>query len=218
MNKLLQRLLGHTAPPSRPAHSQPAGMDSPPTITDGSENATRRQLVQVLLRDLLRRSGIPPQWLECQMLVVSSRSKGAGIHVRIVAKHWDPRLMNYASAFQNELLTDILRFDPLATVWLNGMSWQLDMADNCPYDALPDKAFWTEAEKPPVHSPALPPQAVQAVHAAQITEPVAAPLVDANDAQDDLEKLFAIRDRELDLQAAEGLMPVGYEKTQPSPL
>lgn len=215
MNKLIQRLLGHTERPSRPAHSRPASIDNPPTITDGSENATRRQLVQVLLRDLLRRSGIPPQWLECQMLVVSSRSKGAGIHVRIVAKHWDARLMNYASAFQNELMTDILRFDPLAAVWLNGISWQLDMADNCPYDALPDKTFWAEAETPPVQSPAL---QAQAVHAVQATAPVEVPLLDANDPQDDLEKLFAIRDRELDREAAQGLMPVGYEKTQPSPL
>ncbi len=34
----------------------------------------------------------------------------------------------------------------------------------------------------------------------------------------DLERLFAIRDQELDRDAASGVTPVGYEKTQPSPL
>ena len=68
-----------------------------------------------------------------------------------------------------------------------------------------------------MHSPALQPQAMQPVQAAQITASVAAPLIDANDPQNDLKKLFAIRDRELDRQAAQGLMPVSYEKTGGAP-
>lgn len=215
MKKFISLLLGQPKAQPRPPSSQPASIDNPSTIVDGSENATRRQLVQVLLRDLLRRSGIPPHWLECHMLLVSSRSKGAGMYLRLVIKHWDARLMNYTFAFQNELMNDILRFDPQAATWLHGLSWELDVAQSCTFTKLPDKHFWSEA----------------ATQIATTTAPVAAPmpsfktvqtvdelLPDANEPLDDLEKLFAIRDRELSRQAAQGVTPVGYEKTQPSPL
>ena len=217
MYKIISLLLGHNKQQARPAHSQPASTDNPPTIMDGSENATRRQLVQVLLRDLLRRSGIPPQWLDCQMLVVSSRSKGAGLYVRLVVKHWDVRLMNYTFAFQNELTNDILRFDPQAAGWLHGVSWQLEVTDSCPFPSLPAPQFWAEAKQPAAQA-ILPPAVVVAVQKPKNRTPVNVPLVDSTETADDLEKLFAIRDRELDRQAAHGVMPVGYEKTQPSPL
>ncbi|MGH8858756.1 MAG: hypothetical protein ACREXG_12135, partial [Polaromonas sp.] len=97
-----------------PAKSAPtASRDNPVTIEDGSDNATRRHLVQVMLRDVLRRHGIPPHWVECQMLVAASR--GPGMYVRLVVKQWDDRLMTYAFAFQNTLLADIARFEPQAS-------------------------------------------------------------------------------------------------------
>lgn len=117
---------------SAPAHSQPAPSrspwDNPLTIEDGSENATRRQLVQVLMRDVLRKSGIPPQWIDCQMLLVSSRTRGQGMYVRLVIKHWDKRLMNYAFAFQQALLADIRHFEPRqrngCTVFPGSSKWK----------------------------------------------------------------------------------------------
>ena len=199
--------------------------DNPATIEDGSENATRRQLVQVLLRDVLRRSGIPPAWIECQMLLVSSRTRGHGMYVRLVLKHWDHRLMNYTVAFQRALITDIERFEPRASEWLHGISWQLDVNDSCPYTELPEKSFWREPAKTPVVAPLLAQVVVEEVNPvvtpprAERTERVERPKKpDDNDPARDLERLFAIRDQELDRQAAEGLTPVGYEKTQPSPL
>ena len=197
MNKMLRRLFG-TPTPTAPVSNLPdASHDSPTTIEDGSDNAMRRQLVQVLMRDILRRHGIPSPWIECQMLVVSSRSRGAGLFVRLVIKHWDERLMNHAFAFQRALLDDIARFEPQAPDWLHGISWQLEVDASCPYTTLPDKAFWQEPAKSPVH-------VAQAGQAA-----------DEHDARKDLERLFLIRDQELGKSATGGHAPVGYEKTQP---
>ena len=206
--------------------------DNPATIEDGSENATRRQLVQVLLRDVLRRSGIPPEWIECQMLLVSSRTRGHGMYVRLVLKHWDHRMMNYTVAFQRALITDIERFEPKASEWLHGISWQLDMDNSCPYTELPEKSFWLAPAKNPAVAPLLakvvveeinpvlvtPPRAERPERTEQPGRPERPKKPDDNDPTTDLERLFAIRDQELDRQAAEGLTPVGYEKTQPSPL
>ena len=164
--------------------------EGPPTIEDGSINALRRQLIQVLLRDSMRRHGIPAGWMDCQMLVVSSRSRGEGMYVRLVIKHWDIRLLTYAYAFQKSLMVDIKRFEPHATQWLYGISWQLEVADSCPHQELPHRSVWEQHPHPPELS---------------------------SEVKSDLERMFAARDSDMLLRGAEAAShPAGtYEKTQP---
>ncbi len=221
MNSLFRRLLGKSAPAKPSRQSAHPTTDSPATIADGSDNAMRRQLILVLLRDVMRRHGIAPQLIELEMLVVNSVSRGSGLYVRLVLKQWDPRLLNHAQAFQNQLLTDIARFEPKAREWLYGVSWELDMGDSCPYSSLPERAFWQGpvqreapgAATPPLNDaasipavPAMP--APTAAHAASTPE---------SEAMEDLNQLFFIRDREISQAAAEH-GPREYEKTQPLPL
>lgn len=150
MKNLITKLFGGS-PHGTSAKRPPASSrDNPLTIEDGSDNATRRQLVQVLLRDALRKYGIPPRWIDCQMLLVNSRSRGPGMYVRLVVREWDDRLMNYAFAFQNALMVEITRFEPQASQWLHGISWQLDVAQTCPHRSMPDKSFWADPVVPPV--------------------------------------------------------------------
>jgi hypothetical protein len=132
--------------------------------------------------------------------------------MRLIVKHWDPRLMNYALALQNEVMADAVRFDPQASQWLHGISWQLEMADSCPYTTLPDKAFWldetTKQAAPMVAAAAVAP-VVQALTAKQAAE--------ADEAEEDLNRLFFIRDQELERSSGDHA-PDDYESTQPSPL
>lgn len=249
MKKILRRIFGfRQATPAnklvaqRKPDAKRDSLDNPATIEDGSDNAMRRQLVQVLLRDVLRRHGIPPTWIECQMLLVSSRSRGSGMYVRLVIRHWDDQLLNYAFAFQNVLLAEIARFEPKASEWLHGISWQFEMAETCPHTTLPDKSFWlaratkqalAHATFPAVTAhpaiaavpaflatqPALVSKAAEAAPAALAAQTTpATPQSAQSDAMQDLERLLAVRDRELSRQAAEGHLPVGYEKTLPLPL
>lgn len=225
-------------------------------LNDGSEAATRGQLVHTVMRDLIRKSGIPPGWIQCQIHVVSSRKRGRGIFVRLVVKQWDRRLMTYAFAFQKALLTDIVQHEPKATAWLQGVAWQLEVADTCPVTDLPDSQYWQThgevdpfdiiaipASAMPVHAPTpdpmVAPGSVAAVTPPTPVTPMLAaaavptfaldelellpPAVDEpptpeNDTAEDLERLFAIRDRELKQPTVGKLSPKGYEKTEPSPL
>jgi hypothetical protein len=221
MKNLFRSLFGASPPPApaTPAAAEAARDDHPMTIEEGSDNAMRRQLVQVLLRDLLRKHGIAPHWIELHMLVVSRSSRGSGLYVRLIVRHWDERLMNYASALQNALLTDIARFEPRASEWLHGISWQFEMTDSCPYTTLPGKAFWAETAAPttpvmPVILASTPAQAVKRptfAPSAQVARPSK-----ESEALEDLQLLFQVRDKDLG-KHSDG-MAVGYEKTQPSPL
>lgn len=184
------------------------------TIEESSDNGTRRQLVQVLLREGLRRHGIPTGWVEGQMLVVQSRSRGPGMYVRLVMRHWDPRLVNYAYAFQKDLMEAITRFEPQASTWLHGISWEFNVEDSCPYPEMPDPAIWRE---PPANTttPAATPGAVAAVAGAA----AAAAHADDEVLRDlrDLQSMFAARDASLE-EKAKTDAPRDFLPTQPSGL
>lgn len=239
MKKLIVSLFGRSPHAAAAKHTPASSRDNPLTIEDGSDNATRRQLVQVLLRDALRKYGIPLRWIDCQMLLVNSRSKGPGMYVRLVVRQWDDRLMNYAFAFQNALMVEITRFEPQASQWLHGISWQLDVAETCPHRNMPDKSYWADpvarvAQPAPMGAaaaaapvlaslgqaqPSQPPQTPQHAQAAAVeAAPRREPTAPDSDAMKDLERLFRIRDQELGKQAETSPAPVGYEPTQPSPL
>lgn len=236
MKNLINKLLGRS--PTRDftkstpssgfmASGQPRDpRDNPVTIEDGSDNATRRQLVQVLMRDVMRRHGISSSWIECQLLVVASRTRGAGLFVRLVVRHWDQRLINHMYAFQQTLMTDITRFEPRATDWLHGMSWQLEVEGSCPYTVLPEKAFWSDGEKSaagglpagrvsPPATPGRAPAPLPAAAAAAAAAPVPARSPEDTETLKDLERLFMIRDREINREGDDGQRP-DFEATQPA--
>jgi hypothetical protein len=256
MKKLISLLFGKRSPaPVRNADRTAFEVsrmteENPATIEDGSDNALRRQLVHVLLRDVLRRHGVPSTLVECQMLVVSSRSRGPGMYVRLVLRQWDERLVRYAFAFQKALMADILRFEPAAAEWLHGISWQFEFGSSCPFAELPDKSFWqgpAEADAPnpaavirdqpgpsltPVELATAARQANAARRVALSDAPAAyggaatdvmplsatVGLAVRSEEAEDLERLFAIRDRELNRSSSDDIGQVGYEKTRPSPL
>lgn len=133
------------------SHSQPASQFSLPASSQNSQspmtqqNASRRELLRLVLRDTLNRTGIPTSWIGADLLAATSRGREPGIHVRLLLKHWDPRLMLHGIAFENAYRKRVLTLDPLAERWLLGISWQFSLADdsNCPQ--LPHPGVWTSS-------------------------------------------------------------------------
>lgn len=197
--------------------------DAPSTLQAGSEAANRQQLVLITMRDLLRRSAIPAHWIECQTLLVNSRSRGSGLYVHLVVHHWDERLMRYAQAFQVELKERIMRFDPKAVGWVHGIAWDFNAMDTCPFPVLPPKIAWNtnpEPLPPPLEAPA--PVASTPAHYPAVL-PAGGPAVAPtrampSEVEQDLNALFAIRDREIGLVASSAKPSDAYEATEPAPL
>ena len=228
MNNLLRTLFGR---PAAPTSFKSSG--APSALQTDSQSVNRRQLVLISMRDVVRVSGIPSEWIECETLNVTSRRLGTGLHIHLIVKHWDDRLMRAGWAFQTEMKARIERLDPKAAVWIHGMSWQLDVADSCPYTTLPDKNHWNTAstasgaiadrvsQPPQPHFPAVLATLPTTDHENfvatvnfQATQPVS-----QNELTQDLEKLFAIRDEEMKRTRTGSLAQAcGFEQTQPLPL
>jgi hypothetical protein len=123
----------------------------------------------VRTRNTLRLSGIPESWIEAQVLLepVGGRTF---MHLRLVVRHWDPRLMQFAVAFQRKLMEEIERIDPQAAQWLLSIVWAFPPDLACPYLELPQPSAWLEQE------------------------PAA---TGADELQSDLARLYAVRDADL---------------------
>lgn len=248
MRQAISRLLGiGPRKGSGPLNGKPAssqrrdgptmgeGRDNPLTIEDNSENGTRRQLVQMLLRECLNRNGMVPGSVECQMTLVSSRSRGPGMHIRLIMRRWDLRLLTYAVAFQKELMNAITQFEPKASTWLHGISWEFHEGETCPYPDMPDPLVWKSA---PLRSPsALAEIPVLTSLAAAVALPVAvvapaavaAPAARSGAPQPstpedevsrdlrDLHNMFAARDASIEQERASGAN-ADFADTEPSGL
>ena len=253
----LKRIFASASPAAHPAlqppsqHSLPAS--SPNTKSPMSqENSSRRELLRLVLRDTLNRTGIPTSWIGTDLLAATSRGREPGIHVRLLLKHWDPRLMLHGIAFENLFKKRVLILDPLAAHWLLGISWQFSLADEGGCPAMPHPGIWTSsipdaalAAAELAAQPAMPssdpadllggsivisgpaaypdssaarPAAAAAVRQwAGRTAPE--PLTDAKaDAKADLERLFAIRDEDLQRHANATSSSQQFAATEPAGL
>jgi len=149
-----------------------------------SANAGRRELLQVVLRDTMRRHGIPSDWIDCRILSVVTRRHRAGMHVQFIVNKGQMQLLSSVHDFQRSFRQAIEQFDSRARDWLFSIAWQFDGPDGAGSPA-PGPGAITELDTQP--QPAGDTQ----------------PLDGSDDVQADLRALYAIRDAAL----AQSAMP-----------
>ena len=210
---LIDRIFGGAPRPSAelsrfqsPASQMPAS----------SQAATRRELLRVVVRDTLVKHGIPSSWVQPEMLVSTGGGREPGMHLRLLIKHWDPRLLEHGVAFEKSFNRRVELFDPMAPNWLTGVSWQFALIDPSPCPEMPDPATWT---MPPAAAPKQRPEAA------------AAPVPSKADRKAELDRVMAAGDAKaggkgfedtqamgpdgLPHQATQPLRRQGFEATQP---
>jgi hypothetical protein len=217
---LIGRIFGGAGGKEREASASTQFRESEPDSSDqeGSRNAPRRELVQVILRDTMRKHGVPSDWIECRMLSTVNKVGRHGLHVNFVVKQAHDRLLAYVFAFQDSFERELARFEPRARDWLLSIGWEFqgfNAAD------MPDPRTWAQSGPAPLtampglqpHPQPLPPKAFAPTADPRDSEP---PKGD-EDVQRDLQALFAIRDQAL-ADAAGRARPAqkDFEPTQPN--
>src|SRR3569832_1080181 len=87
---------GKEAPPSQFAESEhETSLDQ-----TKSRNAPRRELVQLTLRETMRRHGIPSDWIDCRTLSVLTKQHKSGMHVQFLVRKADQQVLPWLHAFQ----------------------------------------------------------------------------------------------------------------------
>lgn len=196
--------------------------ESEPDSSDeeGSRNAPRRELVQVILRDAMRKHGIPSDWIECRMLSSVNKVGRQGLHVNFVVKQAHDRLLAYVFAFQDSFERELQRYEPRARDWLLSIGWEF-VGFNAA--EMPDPRTWAQSGPAPLTAmPAFAHQDKSDSAFAPTGDPEEEPPKSDEDVQRDLQALFAIRDAALADAAAgkRGTPRAGqddFQPTQPSP-
>jgi hypothetical protein len=209
-----------SADSSQFAHSQLALPDSEGARASiAARDNTRRELLRVVLRDTLSRQGIPAAWLGAEIFSHTSRHGARSLHWRLIVKHWDPRLMVHAGALQQKLIYRVMTFDPLAANWLAGVSWAFAIPDESVFPSMPHPGSWTapppdEKSAAPAASAAIPTVVDVIAGPVRIPDPARSQASIDAEVQEDLQRLFALRDQDYQVSADTRQ----FVRTEPSPL
>jgi hypothetical protein len=195
----LDLLLGKRgdAATARPRASRPAASTqfAPSHSTQAalSPHNVRKDVLKLVMREMMMRNGIPNAWLSADLLRTTNSRREQGIHVRFLMRHFDPRLMQYGVALERDFLQRLLTLDPQAASWLMGFSWQFALQDDQGVPPLPNAGTWTAQQPEPVTVPAAEPASS---YGDVIAGPVFIPQP-VDEVRSDLERLFALRDEDM---------------------
>ena len=178
----------------------------------GTRNARKRELVQVVLRDTMRKHGVPSDWIDCRMLSTVSRTGRHGLHVNFVVRKAHDRLLAYVFAFQDSFERELARFEPRARDWLLSIGWEFQGFNA---KEMPDPKTWAASGPVSLHAPLvqadwMPEASGFGADAVDEALDDAEPPKTDDDVQRDLRALFAIRDA-----AIADTVPVPPPRTDP---
>lgn len=162
-----------------------------------SPHQVRKDVLKLVMRELLMRNGIPNSWLSADLLRTTNSKREQGIHVRFLMRHFEPRLMQHGPALEQEFTQRLLLLDPMAANWLMGFSWQFTLEDASKCPPLPNAGTWTAAPAPPV---ALAPQGPDGASEDHSGDVIAGPVFiprPVDEVRSDLERLLALRDDDM---------------------
>lgn len=134
-------------PPVNPSSVTPVSV-SPNSISHSSD--VRRELIRVVLKDTLRRHGIPLDWLACEVMVTTRSLDREELHIQLILMKWNEQLLHYAAALQQQLLLGLDRFDPGVDHSSYVVSWRFSPHCGGPNLVLPEPKFWLQAVQPEV--------------------------------------------------------------------
>lgn len=128
------------APESMPQHSAQPGAQQHTDL--------KRELIQVVLKDTLRRRGVPFDWLSCEVFVTPRGPGEEDLHIQLTLMKWQEMFLRYAQALEHQLLLGLDRFDPSVDHSKYIISWRFSTDCGCPFAVMPPARFWSHVEEP----------------------------------------------------------------------
>ena len=189
LNRLFNRGYSKGEPQSTQFHESETTVEP-----ESARNAPRRELVHVVLRDTMRKHGIPSDWIDCRILSVVMRNGTPGVHVQFIVLQGEDRLLAYVHAFQNGFWSEIERYEPRVREWLMSVSWQFEGEPTHDMASIPGPGSWTDDAE--TQRDTLP---------AEVEHP--------DELASDLRALYAIRDAAIAPTAASAERPGGGAKS-----
>lgn len=108
----------------------------------------QRELIRVVLKDTLRRHGIPFEWLTCEVVTIAQGPGTETLNVQLMLMQWHELFLRYAPALELQLLRGLDRFEPTVDHSKYVISWRFSPDCGCPFHVLPPPLVWSHDAAP----------------------------------------------------------------------
>ena len=127
--------------------------EAPPSVAQHSAKPhadIQRELIQVVLKDTLRRAGIPFEWLTCEVVTFEQgqRAEPKQLQIQLVLMQWHELLLRYAPALELQLRRGLDRFEPSVDHSKYAIAWRFSPDCGCPFTTMPPPLVWSH-DMPP---------------------------------------------------------------------
>ena len=102
----------------------------------------QRELVRLAFKDTLRATGVPGQWLDCEVNIIPSARHGERIQVQLVVKKWSGLLLRHSLAFQHALAQCLDRYEPHVDHSRHEWTWKFAVDCDTPFPDMPAPEEW----------------------------------------------------------------------------
>lgn len=143
---------GHGALDSRPGPAPSVPAPSGDSVRPHGD--IQRELVRAVLKDTMRRHGIPFEWLSCEVvtMVHGPGPQAQELHIQLTLVQWHELFLRYAPALEHQLLRGLDRYEPSVDHSKYTISWRFAPDCGCPFHVLPPPLVWSH--DPPPEPPA----------------------------------------------------------------
>lgn len=104
-----------------------------------------RDLVRVVLRDTLRKNGIPTDWIGSQIASRTQPGQPTAHQIQLVILKWHEGLLRFAPLLEQQILQGLQQFDPQSAPHGHAVVWSFAPDCGCPYTSLPTPNYWSAA-------------------------------------------------------------------------
>jgi hypothetical protein len=135
------KFLGFGRP--KPTAEAPVFRESAVSVNTRQHSDIQRELVRVVLKDLLRQHGIPATWIDCEVSAGSANARGSDVVVTLIVSKWHELLPRYLPLLQRNLVAGLDRFEPSVDHSEYTMHWAFAQDCGYPHTDMPSGAIWS---------------------------------------------------------------------------
>lgn len=134
-----------TARTAPPAPGTPAPVSEPPAPETA---ATHRELLRLVVRDTLRKQGIPSDWIGSQIATRLQTGQTQPAHqIQLTVLKWSEALMRFAPLLQQQIQQALQQGEPAADARSVTIVWAYAPDCGYPYTSLPEPEYWSSAAR-----------------------------------------------------------------------
>ena len=129
-------------------NTSPSDSDFVPSVMHSAANSSQgagdiqRELVRVAFNDTLLATGVPSQWLDCEVHFIQSAQYGERVLVQLVVKKWSGLLLRHSLAFQHVLARCLDRYEPHIDHSRHEWTWKFAADCATPFPDMPAPEEW----------------------------------------------------------------------------